>query len=396
MRTKMLSIIMFYVFFLLTLWSQVWVGFAKTEPETEEIVITQSENFACSLTTSTKNGFHCKIINPINNLDGTCLNGTVTLFWERPDIDINLQYSGEPKDALAIGNEHTVACRWDAADLFDLGVEMGMSINSIAFSTSKPQGSVTYTLKIWQGGSWPYGPEEEIYSQELDASSLIQDEWNEISLDFPVVIDATKMLWIGYNCVGWGYLYSIDIENTAREGYSNCRRGFDFSKWVTLPPFCGNWCIKANVTSSKGYNIFLDNSSKVSTSKNKMRYDIYQDDEKIGETTSTSFSTDSIVGTHNFCVYAVYDSVTSDAVCMDILCELSTDGSHKIRDVIFYPNPTTGKLRMESGGLLIDNIEIFDIYSRKQKIESRKQHEIDISNLKAGIYFCMNIQSEDR
>jgi hypothetical protein len=66
---------------------------------------------------------------------------------------------------------------------------------------------------------------------------------------------------------------------------------------------------------------------------------------------------------------------------------LGIKDAHEVSKIVIYPNPTKGKFRIESGGLLIDNIEIFDIYSRKQKIEGRKQNEIDISNLKAGIYF---------
>ena len=56
-----------------------------------------------------------------------------------------------------------------------------------------------------------------------------------------------------------------------------------------------------------------------------------------------------------------------------------------------YPNPTTGELRVESGELRVENVEVFDIYGRKhegtkaRKDESTK--EINISGLPAGIYF---------
>jgi M6 family metalloprotease-like protein len=57
--------------------------------------------------------------------------------------------------------------------------------------------------------------------------------------------------------------------------------------------------------------------------------------------------------------------------------------------ITIYPNPTTGKLNIVSDELRIENIEIFDVYGRKvfeQKAESRKQNEIDITNLSTGIY----------
>ena len=59
--------------------------------------------------------------------------------------------------------------------------------------------------------------------------------------------------------------------------------------------------------------------------------------------------------------------------------------------ITIYPNPTTGKLRIENGELRIEKIEIYDIYGRMQKEErSKEQGEgemvIDISNLSAGVY----------
>ena len=57
-----------------------------------------------------------------------------------------------------------------------------------------------------------------------------------------------------------------------------------------------------------------------------------------------------------------------------------------------YPNPTTGGLRIENGELRIENVEVFDVFGRKQKAESRKQKAegtvlMDISELTVGIYF---------
>ena len=63
------------------------------------------------------------------------------------------------------------------------------------------------------------------------------------------------------------------------------------------------------------------------------------------------------------------------------------DYSLEIINII--PNPTTGELRIESNkGINPLVIEVFDVYGRKQKAESRKQNEIlDISDLTSGVYF---------
>jgi len=69
----------------------------------------------------------------------------------------------------------------------------------------------------------------------------------------------------------------------------------------------------------------------------------------------------------------------------------------EIAAVKIYPNPTTGKLRIESGELRIEKIEIFDIYGRTQKTESRKQKGkilMEISELPVGVYFLRIITEQ--
>jgi len=55
-----------------------------------------------------------------------------------------------------------------------------------------------------------------------------------------------------------------------------------------------------------------------------------------------------------------------------------------------YPNPTNGKLKIENGELKIGNVEIYDIYGKKQLSIFNFQFsidEIDISLLAKGMYF---------
>jgi len=60
--------------------------------------------------------------------------------------------------------------------------------------------------------------------------------------------------------------------------------------------------------------------------------------------------------------------------------------------VSVIPNPTTGELRIMSGELRIDKIEIFDVYGRKLPSNHLKEQgegkiQLNISHLPAGIYF---------
>jgi hypothetical protein len=65
-------------------------------------------------------------------------------------------------------------------------------------------------------------------------------------------------------------------------------------------------------------------------------------------------------------------------------------------NINIYPNPTTGELKIESGELRIEAIEIFDISGRTQKAECKNQKGkilMDISELPAGVYF-LRIKTE--
>jgi hypothetical protein len=61
--------------------------------------------------------------------------------------------------------------------------------------------------------------------------------------------------------------------------------------------------------------------------------------------------------------------------------------------IAIFPNPTSGKLRMESGELRIQIIEIYDIYGKivlsHHSITSSSNQELDISNLSSGIYLIV-------
>ena len=59
-------------------------------------------------------------------------------------------------------------------------------------------------------------------------------------------------------------------------------------------------------------------------------------------------------------------------------------------NLIVYPNPTTGELRIENGELKIENVAIYDVMGRllQSKIVNQKSKiELDISHLSSGIYF---------
>ena len=62
--------------------------------------------------------------------------------------------------------------------------------------------------------------------------------------------------------------------------------------------------------------------------------------------------------------------------------------------ISIYPNPTTGKLKIENGELKKGNVELYDIYGKKHVSQLTFHNsliEIDISHLTAGVYFVQII-----
>ena len=74
------------------------------------------------------------------------------------------------------------------------------------------------------------------------------------------------------------------------------------------------------------------------------------------------------------------DEMMNQSVCEKLL-----------ENITVAPNPTTGELKIESGKLKIESVEVFDIYGKNQTnfqfSTFNFQLKIDISNLSAGLYF---------
>jgi len=108
------------------------------------------------------------------------------------------------------------------------------------------------------------------------------------------------------------------------------------------------------------------------------------------------------VGENCFTIQVIAEDETTELNYTIVVNNLLDIKETEISSVKIYPNPTTGELKISPAGgglrgwnngeLRIEDIEVFDVYGRKQKAESRKQKaegimEIDISQLPAGVYF---------
>jgi hypothetical protein len=99
-------------------------------------------------------------------------------------------------------------------------------------------------------------------------------------------------------------------------------------------------------------------------------------------------------GTNYFTIVVIAeDGVTSSEYNLTIHRILSIDEPMAELQVLIYPNPTTGELRVTSYELQVTNVEVYDIFGKKherakgRKDERAKGFVMDISHLPAGSYF---------
>ena len=99
--------------------------------------------------------------------------------------------------------------------------------------------------------------------------------------------------------------------------------------------------------------------------------------------------TPTTAGTFNFTVQAS-NSAGSDTKVLSIYVNTVDISENGIENILFYPNPTTGELRVKSYELGVNSVEVFDVFGRKLlSFMSLMSPEttVDISYLSAGVYF---------
>jgi len=265
-------------------------------------------------------------LNPIKNLNGSCIEGIFNLNWTKPDDNIPgfndwLSYSKGNYGGV-LGSSSTgiyyYAQRWSPADLAAKEITTGSSVTKLKFSfNSHPSVPVTsgyYQLKIWQGTSSLTAGTEKFSSDDIPVTSISSGTWHEITLDTPVAIDPTLELWIGvYTNVNVGG-YPISYDNT--ETVLNCnlfKSNTPTGNWTKVEAV-GGWT-KGNLMVA-GFVI-----TEGGTPIELTHYDIYKDNVKLDETIETEYTKTGIEGQGNYCVVAVYDNdAQSPKVCKSVVC----------------------------------------------------------------------------
>ena len=260
-----------------------------------------------------------KSLAPIKNLDGNCSNGTLTLTWDKPDSKGGrdffwLTYSDDIMAAnsgigLTNGGDIMAGARFTPSDLEDKNVQTGHVINSIAINMATA-GTSNISVKIWEGGSSVADPGTLVVDQPVTTAN--NEAWTTVDLTSPWEIDASKELRIGYGATHTAGVYPVLFDNGPR--VPNKSDLLFAGTWTTLYDAIG----PGNYNRNTGVKAGIEGDV---IPPEVIRYDVYQDDVKIGETETTTFTKSGVTDEHNYCVVAIYDNnAQSEKVCKIVAC----------------------------------------------------------------------------
>jgi hypothetical protein len=153
----------------------------------------------------------------------------------------------------------SVGARFIPSDLASFDVENGDILTKIRIYINEVA-SNTFTLKIYQGGTWSSNPGTLVHTQPVTGAVV---GFNEITLTTPVTINTSQELWITYEIYQPGSTYPAGCD--AGPGLNAKGNIMHWGgSWTTLstlaPSLNYNWNIEAFVESGGGgsgkYNIY--------------------------------------------------------------------------------------------------------------------------------------------
>ncbi|MCL2042310.1 MAG: S8 family serine peptidase [Bacteroidales bacterium] len=210
---------------------------------------------------------------------------------------------------------------------------------------------------------------------------------------------------VGYNV----YLDEVFVEMVTEETYTFVGEEMDYNFCVSaLHVIDGFDCESEKICETIGVTVHCDVTVELTLDADfhlswlpvveNASYNIYRNAEFLTNVEENSY-TDTDIKIHTLYCYTVtvlcaedLESEPSNEECDIIIGIAEMDNQVKI-----YPNPTNGELRVESGELRIEGVEILDVFGRLTTPNPSKSKggefgagsamTMDISYLPAGVYF---------
>ncbi|MCK4678579.1 MAG: T9SS type A sorting domain-containing protein [Bacteroidales bacterium] len=352
-------------------------------------------------------------LDPVNNVVASNEPGSPDVYvtWEPPGVQpLWLHWDdGTNENAIGLteGGTFMVAARFGPEQLADLD---GMSLTKIALF---PLGyNNDYALKVWTG--------DNAGTLVLDqpVTGMIIGEWNEINLDFPVVIDASIELWFGYEVIDHpaGDFPAGGDPGPAVAGFGDMI-SMDGVTWTALSSlgFDYNWNIQGWIENVDGavmpMEIATNNQitnnrsnklsivqSEVSTafyslSRDLMGYKVYRNGEVLTVEPIADLFYDDLGlanGPYEYCITAVYGvECESVAVCDNVDITVGIDELNNSY-INIYPNPASSFVNLEinrevNSITLLNNVGQMVYFN--DNVNTNEVVVINTSSFEAGIYF---------
>ncbi len=383
---------------------------------------------------------------PAKNLKANIKGEHVGLTWEAPFTGGWLTFAGAAYTSYSYGQVNpdlTIANRWSTADLKGLN---GYTLTKVRFyaGANLPAGT-TYTIGVWTvtDGGEPIL----VYSQDLQ-NTFDNFELNEITLNQPVSIDASKELMVSLQCgAASGYPFVADI-GPAVNGKGNMMHHPDDGWFTTLDIDAEgnfNWCISAYLDSQDApspvvLNPVNDKSEskpayiKSVADKGKLqaiqspltllsndpqnapgitRYNIYRNGTLLGTSTTTSYldETASANTTYNYCVEVAYaNDCKSEQICVEARTQEPPSPYNSIVNLKANPVSTNVNLTWEapfSGGWMsyvnttvtsfanavTGTTTDYSIASRWSADDLKQMNGYKLSKIRFGIHPAANVDA---
>ncbi|MBK7215066.1 MAG: hypothetical protein IPH88_17605 [Bacteroidales bacterium] len=178
------------------------------------------------------------------SVSGTAQND-VHLTWMEPlSVPDQWIYWGDASMVGGLGYdapaEFEVASKWTVADLAPY---IGTYLKKIRFVPS--EATASYSIQVWTGSN------ASVLLLSQPVVDPIINNWNEINLDTPILIDGADELWFGYKVIQTiGYPAGLSSGPAIVGKGDLIRNGADWISMKTDWGFDFNWCLQGFVSES--------------------------------------------------------------------------------------------------------------------------------------------------
>jgi hypothetical protein len=315
------------------------------------------------------------------------------------------------------GGTFYVASRWTPADLVNYA---GLTINQISFFPYEDP-DAEFELMIWTGED----ASTLVMSQFVESYNV--NEFNNVELENPVIIDDSQELWFGYSITHEpGHMPAGHDNGPAVIGYGDMI-SLDGVAWQSASGWSDtfNWNLAAYVSPTGVYFPVLPLDKSVThaiadpyfnytsvddkvvefnpeSTKDFTGYNVYRrfntgTYQLIDFTTETYYSDYlPVPGYWSYYVTAVYDPEGESEPSNEWIIEIPVENAlNEISQFHIFPNPATNYINV-SGPLQINSIEIYNSTGElmlKKEINAQ-DYKLNATDLKPGLYL-LNIKTEE-